>query len=192
MTDNIYLLFKQIFRPTDKTADVFTVSRKFREDMKNFFAPNKYCFLEVGCYRGLTAKALANHFIEYLGLDISRKSLLIARMANLFNRGARFRRFDLYNSDWSTLKFPADIVFIDANHTYECVRQDIKNCIKVYKDAFVVFDDYGAWEGVHRAVSEAINDHRLEILREIGEKKGELSSIRPNNLGPEGLICRVV
>lgn len=146
----------------------------------------------MGCYRGLTAKALAPHFIKYLGVDINWRTLLVAKIFNISNRNVKFKRFNLYTSDWDKLNFPADIVFIDANHTYECVRQDINNCIKTYKNAFIVFDDYGAWKSVYKAVNEAIDENRLERLQEIGAKQGELNCAYPNRFGSEGLICRVV
>ncbi|MBV8882590.1 MAG: class I SAM-dependent methyltransferase [Chroococcidiopsidaceae cyanobacterium CP_BM_RX_35] len=192
MLPKLYQVLQQLLSATDKSSDVFTVSQKFRDDLINFFQPNKYNFLELGCYRGLTAKILADHFVKYLGVDISWKRLLIAKLSNVFNQNVRFKRFDLYKSDWDTLDFLADVVLIDAVHSYEFVRQDISNCIKRYKNAFIVFDDYGAWEGVYKAVNEAIDESRLEILQEVGARKGELNSLFPNNLGSEGLICRVV
>ncbi len=176
----------------DKSEDFFTVSQKFRHDLMNFFEPKKYRFLEVGCYRGLTAKALSSHFIEYLGIDNRWQNLLVARTINAFNFNVSFRKYDLYDgSDWSKFDFAADIVFIDASHAYQDVCQDIKNCINRYQNAFVVFDDYGAHEGVYKSVNQHIQQKHLEVIREIGAEKGKLDSPFPNHLGTEGLICRI-
>lgn len=176
----------------DKSEDFFTVSQKFRHDLMNFFEPQKYRFLEVGCYRGLTAKVLSSHFVEYLGIDNRWQNLLVARAINAFNFNVSFRKYDLYDgSDWSKFDFAADIVFIDASHSYQDVCQDIKNCLKRYENAFVVFDDYGAHEGVYQAVNEHIQQKYLEVITEIGAVKGTLDSPFPNNLGTEGLICRL-
>lgn len=192
MISKLFQVCVQFFAPIDKSSDVMTISNKFRDDIMNFFPAKKYNFLEIGCYRGLTAKVLANHFVQYLGIDINWRTLLVAKINNISHPNVKFKRFDLYNSNWSNLDFPADIVFVDADHSYKSVQQDINNCIKTYKNAFIVFDDYGAFPGVYKAVNEAIAENRLEKLQEIGAKQGELNCANTNSLGSEGLICRVV
>ena len=49
----------------------------------------------------------------------------------------------------------ADVVHIDAGHTYELVIHDIERCISQLKDPIFIFDDYGH-EG--RTVRDAVND----------------------------------
>ena len=192
MIDKLQRITKETFSSVDKSEDFFTVSNKFRNDIKSFFEPKKHRFLEVGCYRGLTAKALSPHFSKYLGIDNRWQNLLVARIINAFKPNVSFIKYDLYNnSDWSTIKFPADIILIDASHAYKDVCQDIQNCIDRYQDAFVIFDDYGAHEGVYNAVNEYIDKNLLEVLSEIGAKKEELDSPFPNKFGSEGLICRI-
>ena len=186
---------QEISLPVDKTEDCWTISQQFRENIKQFFLPKRYTFLEVGCYKGLTAKSLAEHFIEYLGLDIQDKNLELARIINASNH-AQFQKFDIYNSNWNDLNFSADIVFIDALHEYKYIKQDIDNCLKRFKNAFFIFDDYGAWESVFRAVNEAIEEHKLKVVQEIGlAKDQQLWSDQSNphaytHFGSEGLICR--
>ncbi len=180
--------------PVDKREDCWTVSQKFREDIKQFFAPQKYTFLEIGCYKGWTAKFLADHFIEYLGLDIKDEHLELARIINASNH-AQFQKFDIYSSNWNDLNFSADIVLIDALHEYQYIKQDIENCLKRFKNAFFIFDDYGAWESVFRAVNEAIEENKLKVVQEIGlGKDQQLWSDESNphaytHFGSEGLIC---
>ena len=192
MINKFLRVLRQSFFSIDKSEDFFTVSQKFRNDIKSFFEPQKYRFLEVGCYRGLTAKVLSSHFTEYLGVDNRWQNLLVARIINVFKSNVSFHKYDLYdNSDWSELNFAADIILIDASHSYEDVCQDIENCIKRYQGAFIIFDDYGAHEGVYKSVNEYIQQKHLELLAEIGAEKGQLDSPFPNQLGSEGLICRV-
>ncbi len=181
----------------DKSQDCWTLSQRFRNDIKQFFLPQTYNFLEVGCYKGLTAKFLAEHFVEYLGLDVQDEYLMSARKNNASNH-AQFQKFDVYNSSWHHLDFTADIVMIDALHEYEYIKQDIDNCLERFPNAIIIFDDYGAWESVFRAVNEAVAENKLEIVREMGMEKGsQLWSDKSNprsstHFGSEGLVCRSV
>ena len=48
-----------------------------------------------------------------------------------------------------------DLIFIDADHSYEAVKQDIENWLpKLKKGGTICGHDYGNWEGVGRAVNE--------------------------------------
>ena len=46
-----------------------------------------------------------------------------------------------------------DLVFIDADHSYESVNEDIKNWLPKCKGT-IAGHDYNTWEGVTRAVNE--------------------------------------
>lgn len=182
----------------DKTQDCWTVSQKFRDDIKKFFPAKKYYFLEVGCYKGITAKYLASHFIQYLGLDVDSNYLEEARLNNVSNVNAHFQKFDLYNSDWNDLIFTPDVILIDALHEYEYIKQDIENALQRFNNSFFIFDDYGAWESVFTAVNEAIAAGKLEKIQEIGiDKNQRLWEDKKNprsytHFASEGLICRSI
>ncbi|NEP48202.1 MAG: class I SAM-dependent methyltransferase [Moorea sp. SIO3C2] len=188
--------WQDIVLPVDKRTDCWTVSQQFRDDVKQFFPKKKYNLLEVGCYKGMTAKHLADHFTQYLGLDVNDRYLRVATLNNIFNSHVKFQKFDVYNSDWNQLTFLADVVLIDARHKYEYIKQDIDNCLKRFNNALIIFDDYGAWESVFRAVNEAIDHGKLEVVKEIGVEKGQQLWPDQNNpysythFGSEGLICR--
>ena len=66
------------------------------------------------------------------------------------------------NIAFSVLKhknIQADLIYIDASHTYEDVLQDIKNYKQILKPKGIMFgDDFGAWPGVNRAVRESFGD----------------------------------
>ncbi|NET58865.1 MAG: class I SAM-dependent methyltransferase [Symploca sp. SIO2E6] len=182
--------------PVDKKTDYWTVSQQFRDHIRQFFPAKQYSLLEVGCYKGLTAKSLADHFTQYLGLDVQEQYLRAARINNLFNAHVKFQKFDVYNTDWNQITFPADVVLIDAVHEYEYIKQDIDNCLQRFEQAVIIFDDYGAWESVFRAVNEAIAQGKLEVAQEIGLKQGqrlwadESNPYSYTHFGSEGLICR--
>jgi hypothetical protein len=53
----------------------------------------------------------------------------------------------------------ADLIYIDASHEYEDVLNDIKIYSHLINPRGVMFgDDYGAWQGVRRAVDECFSD----------------------------------
>ena len=163
--------------------------------MKAFFPAQQYSFLELGCYTGLTSSVLADHFTQFLGIDIKEEYLAEARQINAGNQ-VQFQIFDLYNTDWTALNFEADVVLIDARHQYEFVVKDIANCLARFPNAYIIFDDYGAWESVSTAVNEAVARKELEIVQEIGAPQGSQLWVDPNDprsytrFGSEGVICR--
>lgn len=55
-----------------------------------------------------------------------------------------------------------DILFIDTNHEYQSVKQDLENWLpKVKSNGIVLFHDYGSWKGVTEAVDENIKEGKL-------------------------------
>jgi|SRR4051812_13197423 predicted O-methyltransferase YrrM len=51
---------------------------------------------------------------------------------------------------------PVDVVFIDGNHDYEPVREDIQAWLKHLKPGGLLSGDDWNWDGVQRAVNEAL------------------------------------
>jgi len=62
----------------------------------------------------------------------------------------------------------ADFIFIDAGHTYECVKNDTQKAFSVLKDGgTIVWHDYGgAWPGVYRYLNELSKTKALLNLNE--------------------------
>lgn len=63
----------------------------------------------------------------------------------------------------------ADIIYIDAAHEYDAVKQDIQNYWTLMSSGGIMFgDDYtGYWSGVVRAVDEAVVD--LALKKEVND-----------------------
>lgn len=60
---------------------------------------------------------------------------------------------------WTT---PIDFLFIDADHTYEGARADLRAWLPHVKPGgIVVFHDYDSHVGITKAVNEAIEDKRI-------------------------------
>jgi len=66
-------------------------------------------------------------------------------------------------------KYKFDLIYIDGNHLYDFVKQDILNSLKFINDeGIIVLDDYklkGWWsDGVTRAIDYFVNTKKLKIL----------------------------
>ncbi len=74
---------------------------------------------------------------------------------------------DSTNFDFTkfTDKGPVDFVFIDAGHTYECVKSDTQEALKILapKGVLVWHDCHPFWNGVYRYLNELALD--LPIIR---------------------------
>jgi len=58
----------------------------------------------------------------------------------------------------------ADLIFIDGNHDYDDVKQDIHNFFPLLSPSGLMFgDDYG-WAGVKKAVDEFAAEHNLRVF----------------------------
>ena len=138
---------------------------------------NGSVFVEVGCWKGKST--------SYMGVEIVNSGKNIKCYAVDTWRGSEEHRgddliindtlYDLFLQNTASLSHvitpvrkpsveaakdfadgSVDIVYIDANHTYEEVKKDIEAWLpKVKKGGIISGHDYGGWEGVTRAVNEA-------------------------------------
>ncbi len=71
--------------------------------------------------------------------------------------------------DENKIKFDEkiDLLYVDASHKYEDVKEDIKQwCCKVKPGGIVVFDDYcDIWPEVQQAVDEYASDNNLKFIK---------------------------
>ena len=134
-------------------------------------------FVEVGCWKGKS--------ISYMGVEIVNSGKQIKCYAVDTWRGSEEHQaedviindtlFDLFLKNTESLSHvitpvrkpsieaakdfvdgSIDIVYIDANHTYEEVKKDIQAWLpKIKKGGIISGHDYGGWDGVTRAVNEA-------------------------------------
>ncbi len=81
------------------------------------------------------------------------------RITQLFGDSATF--------DWSAHERKAGLVFVDGSHAYDYVRADTTTALRlVAPGGAVLWHDYGAWDGVTRALEE-IEDAQGLGLRHI-------------------------
>lgn len=175
----------------DKTKDVMTVSDRFREGLVEFFASigaTMRC-VEMGCYKGYTTRLLGELFSSVVAVDISPEMQAYNVHTYPCTR-VMWATWDSRDVPWWF--GPAHVYFIDAIHTYQCALSDALQAVADPTCQYVVFDDYGAHQGVHDAVSELVEGGRLGVVREVGYEKGMLPVTPTNTLGAEGVICKVI
>ena len=92
-----------------------------------------------------------------------------------------------------SFKIPnADVVNIDAGHTYQEVVFDIDRLSKQLNNPTFIFDDYGH-EGktVRDAINDKLSDGTIKLVTHIGEDKGFVAANNKTFIGREGVVCNV-
>ena len=95
---------------------------------------------------------------------------------------------DVYSRGFPTKS--ADVIFIDALHTYNAVLKDVENSLNLSSDGkkYLIFDDTGLYGEVAAAVNECISKGILKVEKRIGYSP--LDSSGPFLMNDyEGLIC---
>lgn len=136
--------------------DEFNLIIKYAKIGKNF--------LEVGSYCGIVAAYLAEHlniqitsvdaFIEGHATHGGLKKILLKNI-----KGLPIKLIEgMSQKILPTLsKHSFDIAFIDADHAYEAVLQDAKNCWNLVKPGgYILFHDYKQVEETTKAIHEVI------------------------------------
>lgn len=170
-----------------------TTSGKFKEDIYKIFSDPKFkkmTMLELGCHMGNTTRLYAECFGKVIAVEQSEHNLSVAKETCSDVNNVEFILSDVYDSNFSLPK--ADIVHIDAGHTYEHVIYDIDRCIEQLNNPIIIMDDYGH-EGrtVRNAIDTKINEGKLILYTHIGEDKGYMASNNKVFIGREGMICNV-
>ena len=172
--------------------DIWTCSDLMRYNIYDFFKNKSGLKIaEIGAHKGYTTRILANIFDSVYAVD---NSVVWMDFNKTFNRNARNIKYvilDIYNDSWKTLPEDIAVVFIDAMHTYDCCKSDIMNSIKHFKNLqYIIFDDYGVWEGVKKVVDEFIMNRTLIFEKFIGitdvpGPTGIVENVK------EGIICSI-
>ena len=98
---------------------------------------------------------------------------------------------DLYQENWDILPNDIEVCFIDARHDYEGCKSDILNSLSTFKNLqYIIFDDYGVWEGVKQSIHEMLENGRLKLEMYIGLTDVPGSNGIVKNVH-EGVICSV-
>jgi SAM-dependent methyltransferase len=140
-------------------------------------------FIEIGCNKGLTTKALSKvcEGIVY-AIDYSEPTNPEQQYecVDLFKHCLNIENVKCYNKNSQTMDYSkmSNIVlaFIDADHTYEGVKKDFENMKKLIKNGYIIFHDYSpettfCWNGVANFIDE------LALTREVLLHKGTMMAV---------------
>ncbi len=147
-------------------VDGFFTWPRFYKDMVNQF-PAGSVFVEIGLYKGASMIYLINQIwlsdkdIKVIGVDhfIGQSEGLLKKFKeNTFHIKDWFGLMVMTSKEASTLIDRVDMVFIDAAHDYESVKEDIELWLPKTKGVIAGHDYFGGYPGVVRAVDEAFGD----------------------------------
>ena len=145
-----------------------TTSRKFKEDILRIFNNRKdLTCLEIGSCRGDTTRVFAECFKKVYSIEKSDENIkyIKEKCSNVDN--VEYSQEDVYGNDFNLPD--VDVVFVDAGHSTELVKYDIKRFLEKNKKMILIFDDYGQSDC---SIKNAIVDSNLPISRYIGEYNG--------------------
>lgn len=134
-------------------------------DLCEFFKMNKsHTVLELGSYSGISTSLFAYYAKEVIAIDLN-KSDKLENTLNLYPN-IKFKQGNL-NNIVSTLEDNYfDFIYIDAEHDYNSVLNDIKTSLpKLKKQGIMCGHDFGLpWPGVINAVSEIFHDKFIKVF----------------------------
>ena len=179
----------------DKVESKTTTSRKWKADLIDFFNKEKYkqfTSLEVGSSLGHSTRMLSHLFKEVTPLDNLAERHERSKKLNHDRNNINYRVMDVYREPWNFEQI--DVVFIDCVHDYHHIKSDIDNSINSFNKPILVFDDYGLFPELKKAIDEYIERDQLKLLKYIGDYSGTIYPKTQHKVlkDREGLICQVI
>ncbi len=159
-TDDINESFRRIQTVPDKSEWKTTTSRVFKLNViQHLCLEPKRRVIEFGSAQGHTTYFISPITSEILAVDYDADNC--KKVKELDCKNVSILQADLYADRFKEFirqqKF--DVAIIDAVHVYDNVKSDIESAISAGVREFI-FDDYGAFDDVKRAVDEFISDTR--------------------------------
>tara|TARA_R100000805_G_C3623153_1_gene128738 strand:+ start:2489 stop:3931 length:1443 start_codon:yes stop_codon:yes gene_type:complete len=179
----------------DKWESKTTTTLRYKSEMIDFFRDKKYknmTVLEIGSSNGHSTKVLSHLFKSVTAVDILKERHTYSQENyNKSNNNINYIVADVYNKPWNFGHH--DIVFIDCVHDYPHVKSDIENTLKICNKPIIIFDDYGLFPDIKKAIDEYIDSGRFEVLTYVGHQKGTIIPKTQNKILKhfEGIICQV-
>lgn len=168
-----------------------TTSKKFKLDLYNFFDKPEFkelSCMEIGCAKGHTTLILSKLFKQVYAINDRDTS-----EAQKFCNSNESCNVEFFSQDVYKYGLPdavVDVIMIDAIHTYEAVKMDIENSLKLRSKnkKYLIFDDTGISPEVLNIVKEKCDQNILQLITPIGCTPGDV--FHRKLYDREGLICR--
>lgn len=182
--------FGDVFLTGNKEKNPWTSSSLFQSQLKEKFTEistseslngKNMIIMELGTHYGYTTGILSDIFKKIYAVDISPYFIGINTVINSSRKNIMYIQADIYNEGfWGFMKKMEcpNVVFVDAIHSYECVTEDIHHILQLPSAEYIIFDDYGSWNNVNRAVNDSIGRDELDIECYFGLKSQELNAIQ--------------
>lgn len=172
--------------------DLWTCSEKMRYDIYDFFKDKTdFKIVEIGSHKGYSTKVLSKIFSKVYAVDNNIEWTNFNKNFNKDATNIEYVMLDIYKDSWDILPEDIEVSFIDADHSYNGCKSDIFNSIKRLTNLkYIIFDDYGVWDGVKQIIDELINDKTLIFEKFIGINNvpGPDGIVKNTN---EGIICSI-
>ena len=173
--------------------DIWTCSDEMRHDIKEFFKDKtNYKIAEIGSHKGYTTRYFSKIFKKVYAVDINTNWTKHNKELNKDRNNIEYIHLNIYDEKWNKLPEDIDIVFIDADHSYNHCKMDIENSIIKFKQLkYIICNDYGAWKGVKKIVNEKLIDKSLIFEKYIGLSDIPFLNNQVVKNSAEGIICSV-
>ena len=167
-------------------------SRKFKKDILQYFQKHgkNEQILEFGCCHGDTSRIFSEVFQKVYATDWRENNLNLAKQKC---KDCSNIEFSIFECGKDELQFDKniDVVFIDARHSYNEIKEDMLSVLNYFNNPTIIMDDYGnPNNGMKDAIQEIIEQENLEIVRHIGEGKGFKTMGGWSMIDREGVILR--
>ena len=157
-----------------KDTAKYTTSRKFKKDVLELFSDEKYkdlTMIELGSCQGNSTFVYSNVFKKVYGVEKDSWNIEQAKKKCKDKDNVEFIQKDIYTEDWD---FPqADIVMVDAGHTYQHVIHDVEKTMAYFNSPIIILDDYGNPKtDIKKAIDELISNQIIRLHSHVGEGEG--------------------
>ncbi len=167
-------------------------SRKFKQDILKYFKEEGVgkSILEFGCCHGDTSRIFSEVFKTVYATDWRHANLNLAKQKCKECTNVKFSIFAC-GEDSLTFDKDIDVVFIDARHSYNEIKEDMISVLEYFNNPTIIMDDFGnPNNGMKDAIQEVIQSQNLEIIEYIGEDKGFKTKSGWSMIDREGVILK--
>ena len=182
----------------DKDVHGTTTTHKMKKDIIDFFSDSKFSdvtALEIGTHMGHTTRVFSELFKKVITINKNPidENYICGDIDNI-----EYIQMNSYQQEgwpvWDDGWIDASVIMIDAAHTYDAVKLDIRNTLRLLYEGekYVIFDDYGQdkMNGVKQAVDEAVWLNHMEVVKHIGlEPNTTFGNLTFDDY--EGVICLI-